>query len=111
VAAVLPNVTLTEDARAWADLLFADEVAPGPEAAQAIATAGPAFFARAAAAVADGVDAAALRAATGAKGAALFAPLRAALTGRLHGPDFGALLALLPAATLRARLSKYSRED
>ena len=111
LAAVLPNVTLAEDARVWADLLFADAVTLEPEAARAIAAAGPAFFARAAAAVGAGTDVAALRAATGARGVALFAPLRAALTGRLHGPDFGALLALLPAETVRARLLKYAGED
>ncbi|MFO1401908.1 MAG: glutamate--tRNA ligase family protein [Steroidobacteraceae bacterium] len=109
VAAVLPNVTLAEDARAWAELLFTAAVTPEPEAARAIDAAGPAFFARAAAAVGEGVDVATLRAATGAKGAALFAPLRAALTGRLHGPDFGALLALLPAATVRERLSRFAQ--
>lgn len=108
VAAVLPNVTLAEDARAWADLLFGAGVRPDAEAARAIATAGPAFFARAAAAVGTTADVAALRAATGERGAALYAPLRAALTGRLHGPDFGALLALLPAATVRARLLEFA---
>ncbi len=35
---------------------------------------------------------AALRAATGRKGAALFAPLRVALTGRRHGPELAPLL-------------------
>ncbi|MCC7462622.1 MAG: glutamate--tRNA ligase [Gammaproteobacteria bacterium] len=110
VSAVLPNVTLAEDARVWADIVFADAgVEPEPVAARAIAAAGPAFFARAAAALADGADLERLRAATGARGAALFAPLRAALTGRLHGPDFGALLALLPVATLQARLLKYAK--
>jgi glutamyl-tRNA synthetase len=107
--AVLPNVTLAEDARTWAEVFFGEPVAPEPEAARAIAAAGPGFFAAALAAVGDGVDVAALRAATGAKGAALFAPLRAALTGRLHGPDFAALLALLPVASVRARLGRFSQ--
>jgi glutamyl-tRNA synthetase len=108
LAAVLPNVTLPEDARAWADALFGAELRPEADAARAIALAGPAFFAAAAAAIGDGADLNALRAATGAKGAGLFAPLRAALTGRLHGPELAALLALLPAATVRARLRRYA---
>jgi glutamyl-tRNA synthetase len=106
--AVLPNVILADDARAWADILFGAEVPLEPEARAAIAAAGPGFFAAAAAAVGEGADVAALRAATGAKGAALFAPLRAALTGRLHGPELAALLMVLPAATVRARLLTWS---
>jgi len=47
----------------------------------------------------------ALRAATGAKGAAFFAPLRAALTGRLHGPELGPLLAAIPTDLLRQRIA------
>jgi glutamyl-tRNA synthetase len=106
--AVLPNVTLPDDARAWVDVFFGAGVAPEPQASAAIAAAGPGFFAAAAAAVGEAADVAALRAATGVKGAALFAPLRAALTGRLHGPDFAALLQLMPAATMRARLLKWA---
>ncbi len=106
--AVLPNVTVADDARAWADVFFGAEVPLEPEARAAIAAAGPGFFAAAAAAIGEDTDVAALRAATGAKGAALFAPLRAALTGRLHGPDFAALLRLLPVATVRARLLKWA---
>jgi glutamyl-tRNA synthetase len=106
--AVLPNVTLADDARAWADVFFGAEVPMEPQARAAIAAASPGFFAAAAAAVGEAADVAALRAATGAKGAALFAPLRAALTGKLHGPDFAALLQLMPTATVRARLLKWA---
>ena len=83
-------------------------MAPDAGAARAIAAAGPGFYARAAAAVGATAELAALRAATGMKGAALYAPLRAALTGRLHGPEFAALLALLPASTVRARLLRFA---
>jgi glutamyl-tRNA synthetase len=106
LAAVLPNVTLADDVRAWAEVFFGSAVPLEPQAAAAIAAAGPAFFAAAAAAVGEIADVATLRAATGAKGAALYSPLRAALTGRLHGPHFAALLQLMPAATVRARLQK-----
>jgi glutamyl-tRNA synthetase len=42
---------------------------------------------------------------TGAKGKALFMPLRQALTGRDHGPEMGALFALIGEDKARARLS------
>ena len=50
-----------------------------------------------------------LRATTGRKGAALFAPLRVALTGRRHGPELAPLLKLIPPATVRRRLEHWSR--
>src|SRR3546814_3124259 len=46
----------------------------------------------------------AAKAATGAKGRALFLPLRRALTGRDHGPDMRALLPLLAKDEAIARL-------
>jgi glutamyl-tRNA synthetase len=106
--AVLPNVIVAEDARFWADVIHGSGVEPDPEAHAAIRRAGPDFFAAAAAAVGETADVAALRSATGAKGAALFAPLRAALTGRLHGPDFAALLRLMSGETVRARLLAHA---
>jgi nondiscriminating glutamyl-tRNA synthetase len=68
------------------------------------AEAGPEFFAAAANAVSERADIGALRSATGRKGAAFFMPLRAALTGRLHGPELAPLLAAMPAERVRARL-------
>ncbi len=47
---------------------------------------------------------AAVKQKTGAKGKALFMPLRLALTGRRHGPEMGPLFALLGAEKSRARL-------
>ncbi len=49
---------------------------------------------------------AALKAATGRKGRALFHPLRLALTGRDSGPDMKALLPLIGEAEARARLER-----
>ena len=46
-----------------------------------------------------------VKAETGAKGKALFMPLRQALTGRDHGPEMGALFALIGEEKARARLS------
>lgn len=46
----------------------------------------------------------AVKAETGAKGKALFMPLRKALTGKERGPEMGALFALIGAEKARARL-------
>ena len=77
-------------------------------AAQAI----PAAVAGGADGAADGtpgVELAALRAATGRKGAEFFAPLRAALTGRLHGPELAPLLRAMPVSLVRERLLAAGR--
>ncbi len=46
----------------------------------------------------------AVKAETGAKGKALFMPLRLALTGQAHGPDMAALAPLIGRETLQRRL-------
>ncbi|MBS0397031.1 MAG: glutamate--tRNA ligase, partial [Proteobacteria bacterium] len=77
-----------------------------------IASAGAAFWDAALAAVAAGAGyealVAALRA-TGARGAGLYRPLRAALTQRLDGPELARLLSVMPAATVRDRLEAARR--
>jgi glutamyl-tRNA synthetase len=73
-----------------------------------LAEAGTAFWDAALAALAAGADYAGLVArlkATGRSGAALFRPLRLALTQRSDGPELHTLLALLPPETTRARLA------
>ncbi len=50
----------------------------------------------------------AVKAATGAKGKALFMPLRLALTGRDHGPELGPLLPFMGRERILARLSGRS---
>jgi glutamyl/glutaminyl-tRNA synthetase len=47
--------------------------------------------------------------ATGRKGKPLYQPLRAALTGRLEGPDMSALMPILTPARIRARLKRPLR--
>jgi glutamyl-tRNA synthetase len=51
----------------------------------------------------------ALKLRTGRKGAALFMPLRIALTGRHDGPELAALLPAIPEALVRARLENAAR--
>ncbi len=54
---------------------------------------------------------AALKAATGRKGRALFHPLRLALTGRDHGPEMAALLPLIGRDAALARLELAAAGD
>ena len=52
--------------------------------------------------------AAAVRAATGKKGAALYMPLRLALTGISHGPELAPLVKAMPAGAAHARLARFA---
>jgi nondiscriminating glutamyl-tRNA synthetase len=109
VGAVRANLELPADAALWAHVVYGELPCPEGELRALIAGAGAAFYAAALEALAAGADyaglVAALRAATGKGGAALFRPLRAALTQRLDGPELAALLAVMPEATVRARLA------
>jgi glutamyl-tRNA synthetase len=113
IAAVLPNLVLPEDARPWLEIVFGGPPPLEAAAEEAVRSAGSGYFAAAAAAAArEGADLAAIadavRAATGRKGAALYMPLRAALTGRAHGPELAPLLKAMPAGQARVRLERFA---
>jgi glutamyl-tRNA synthetase len=111
VAAVLPNLVFPDDVLPWVEIAFGTEPDPDPDGQAAIAAADRGLF-RAAAAAAAGNDFAAIvaaaKAATGLKGPALFKPLRAALTGRLAGPELGPLLKSMPAGSAQRRLARFA---
>ena len=111
-AAVLPNVVLPEDARAWVDIVFGPAPVLAGEGADLVREAGSEFFAAAARAAADGGDfaviAAAARLASGRKGAQLFRPLRFALTGLGHGPELAPLLRVMPPGETERRLARFA---
>ncbi|HXH04099.1 MAG TPA: glutamate--tRNA ligase [Candidatus Competibacteraceae bacterium] len=114
LAAVRPNVRFPADARFWAERLFAAELEPDAAGRAVLETAGPVFFEHALAAYdAHGANYPALietlKARTGAKGKALFMPLRVALTGEMHGPELARILALLPEPLVRQRLERCCR--
>jgi glutamyl-tRNA synthetase len=101
--AVQANLTKFDEVKDWA------RVVQGPVTPLVDE---PAFLASAAAALPATLDAEAWRSwteavklATGAKGRALFLPLRRALTGLDHGPDMGALLPLIGRDTVVRRLA------
>jgi glutamyl-tRNA synthetase len=119
IRAVQPNITVAADARPWIERLLGMELAIEADAQAAATGAGAAFFAAALAAAgsfsdevapADGAARlAALRTATGKSGAAFYKPLRAALTGLLHGPELVPLLASMPAVLIQARLQAQAQ--
>ena len=112
-AALLPNLTLPADARPWIEIVFGGPPPLTESAAALVRGAGAAYFAAAAAAAAaHGNDlaaiAAAVRAATGRRGAELYMPLRAALTGLEHGPELAPLLRAMPPGKAHERLARFA---
>ena len=108
------NLLLPRDAREWIAVLGGVLPPLAPDAVKAIAEAGPEFFDAALASYAEtGADlrrlAERLKSRTGCKGAALYMPLRFALTGRHDGPELAALLAAMPEVLVRDRLAVASR--
>jgi glutamyl-tRNA synthetase len=108
--AVRGNLDTLPEARHWWDVVRG-EIAPVPQPEEA-----PFLDAARAALPPEPFDAgtwpawtAALQAATGRKGKALFLPLRRALTGEDQGPDLKALLPLMGRARVEVRLSDASR--
>jgi len=107
------NLTLPAEVAAWSAVAFGELPAPSPADAALLAEAGPGFFGAAAEALrAHGTDwkavTAAVAAATGRKGPALFKPLRLALTGQLQGPELAPLIVLMTPARAIARLERLS---
>lgn len=105
--AIRPNLMTVAEAADWV-AVFDGPFAPPPVAAE------DRSVLEAAAAAAPGIDwstdpwpalTGAVKDATGAKGRALFLPLRRALTGRDHGPDMAELLPLIAQDQAVSRLS------
>jgi glutamyl-tRNA synthetase len=99
---VRPNLTKFSDVADWARVVRGpiEPVISDPAFAAAAATVLPAVLD----AGAWGAWTEAVKAATGAKGRALFMPLRQALTGADHGPEMSTLLPLIGRETVLARL-------
>ncbi len=105
--AIRPNLSHISEAAEWW------QIVTGPVAAPALDADDKAYLAQAAQALASGAAdwqalTGALKEATGRKGKALFLPLRLALTGREHGPDMAAMLALIGRDAAMERLKTAS---
>jgi glutamyl-tRNA synthetase len=116
VELVRHNVVLPADAAPWRAVVCGDLPPLGKEEQGVIAAAGTEFFA----AAADAFDQSSvdlkqltkiLKERTGRKGADLFMPLRAALTGQIHGPELAPLLKLMSPATARHRLKSHAQNS
>ena len=99
VEAVRANVLFPQDAGEWAERIYSENLPYTSEARNAILGAGPEFFGKAAELLRPQMDfsayAESVKAATGAKGKALFQPLRSALTGQIHGPEMPRVFSLI----------------
>lgn len=108
------NLLFPADAAGWLSVLRGELAPLTAGDSTVLAEAGPAFFEAALAAYREtGADfgelGRVLKERTGRKGAALFMPLRIALTGRRDGPELAALLPAIPPALVRARLAGAAR--
>jgi glutamyl-tRNA synthetase len=112
VHAVRDNIVLPADAAGWAARLFG-EFELSHDARAAIKEAGADFFAEVAALVDSHAGFAELAKAvsqvTGCKGKRLYMPLRAALTGEIHGPEMARAYPLLASARVRERIESARR--
>ncbi|MGQ0595542.1 MAG: glutamate--tRNA ligase [Gammaproteobacteria bacterium] len=109
VEAIRANVLLPADALLWAGILYGDGIEISDAAARVLAGAASGFFDEALKICGRLRDfsglAGALKGRLGVSGKALFLPLRAALTGRIDGPDLADLIALMRRERIRERFA------
>jgi glutamyl-tRNA synthetase len=114
IEAVRGNLMFPEDADLWLLVIDGEDLAPDARSASELRGAGEPFFARAGEAWARCAPdfkawTRATTEATGRKGAALYMPLRAALTGRTHGPELAPIVALMRPGSVERRLAAAGR--
>jgi glutamyl-tRNA synthetase len=114
VAVVRGNLLFPSDAEPLVAVVVGASLPVEPEAEAAVAEAGGEFFARALGEwMANAGDFKAwtrrVGAATGRRGAALYQPLRAALTGMTHGPELAPLADFMGHDLVAAKLSDAAR--
>jgi glutamyl-tRNA synthetase len=109
IAAIRANITYSHEALHWAKILFSDELTTSPAAQTVLLKASSDFFHQALMTLEatqgnyqEWVKQ--LKQATGVQGKNLFMPLRAALTGEVHGPEMANLLPLIGLERARRRL-------
>jgi glutamyl-tRNA synthetase len=111
VKTVRANVEFPDDALIWAKIFFHDKVEFDSVSSAAIRAAGEQFFVEAEQAVAKyGTDIkqvlADMKSTLGVSGKLLFMPLRAALTGRVDGPEMAQIAEMLGKEKMQHRLSR-----
>jgi glutamyl-tRNA synthetase len=113
VDAVRGNMTRPLQGTEWAAVVYGDLPPAGPEAEAVLRQAGRGFFDAVLGVLRQGAPefkpfAKAVGAATGLSGKALYQPLRAALTGRLDGPEMERLWRLMDPRRIEARFDRAS---
>ncbi|MBN4050575.1 glutamate--tRNA ligase [Gammaproteobacteria bacterium AH-315-M22] len=108
--AVKPNINNPHEGLAWVKVFFSDDLNIEDDAQHVIDEAGKAFFDIAAQVFTDEADfktaIKAIGKQTGKKGKQLFWPVRAALTGKVHGPEMSDLALLLGVDEIVARCKR-----
>lgn len=109
--AVRDNVLFPHDAKLWAEAIYANALPLSERAREVLEGTPPAFFRHALLALQPDMDfdafAKRVKAASGASGKQLFQPLRAALTGHLHGPEMPRLFKLIRYERAKRRLAEH----
>jgi nondiscriminating glutamyl-tRNA synthetase len=109
--AVRNNVLFPHDAKLWAEAVYADALPLSDRAREVLEATPSEFFRHALQALQPDMDfdafARRVKAASGASGKQLFQPLRAALTGHLHGPEMPRLFRLIRHERAKRRLSEH----
>jgi glutamyl-tRNA synthetase len=112
IVAIRPNVVLPSDAARWRDVVFGPSPALDEASLARVREAGPQFFRAAADAAARDPSLDSIveadKAATGARGQALWKPLRLALTGASEGPELAPLLHAMPNNAIHDRLNRFA---
>ena len=111
VEAVRGNLSRPQDGTVWAHIVYDGSVEPTAEASLVLGAAGKGLFESALGVLKAGAPefkpyAKAVGAAAGLSGKELFKPLRAALTGRLDGPEMERLWGLMTPKQLEDRLQR-----
>lgn len=114
VTALHDNLLLPTEVAGWAVRLLGSQLQPSPEALDKIRLAGGDFFAQAEACSQGAAEdwsgfVAVLKERSGLKGAQLFRPLRAALSGEVSGPELERIAALLGQSRLQERLRQAAQ--
>lgn len=109
LAAVRDNVAFPAEVVSWAKAVFSDPLEPDVEAEAVLRATPQVLFEAAIQALPTHAGdfrswAMAVGEAAGVKGRALYMPLRAALTGRTHGPEMARVFPLMDEARVRDRL-------
>jgi glutamyl-tRNA synthetase len=109
--AVRDNVLFPHDAKLWAEAVYANALPLSDKAREVLEATPPAFFRHALQALQPDMDFNAfvnrVKAASGSGGKQLFQPLRAALTGQLHGPEMPRVFRLIRFERAKRRLSEH----